>query len=945
MSWKQAYLMGMDSPPEPRAPIVNLRTFGGALLEGPQDLVAGAISQRRRLAVLSLLAASGSGISRDRLLGLLWPESGEERARHALSQLLHGLRRALGDDVIVANGAALRLNSSVVSSDVNDFANATAAGDDARAVSLYDGAFLDGFYLNGCPDFERWVDERRAALARQAEDAIERLAKRTSAAGGLVEAVEWWRRLAALRPLDSRVALSLMQARAAAGDRAGALHVARLHEALLHEELEAAPIPEIGEYVEALKLQMASPPAPASLDVAMSSHVTDAVAPAVAPPAFDGPRNRPPTTRSRFRFGGIAVAGIAGVGVALMLGLRATENPSAGAMRWLIIADVENTTGDSVFDRTIPVALAADLAQSPRIRVVAPDRIARALVRMRRPGPEPTLTEILAREIAQRDGVNLVAVPAINSAENGYELTARILDGTTGAVLGFSAVRANRRADVLDAIDRLGREVRRKLGESSRSINASTVALPLVTTASLDALKKFAEGSRAFRAARPDDARVLWTQAVTIDSSFAIAYANLGMLNYWNNMPTSGDSVYAIAFRHLAALPEREQVLIRASAKSWQGDHAGAAGLLKAFLAGHPDDFAALHDLGYQYFRLGQAADAVEVFTRVLAVDSLDYSVWINLASVEKTMKGPSEALHAYRRAFELAPMQLTANDNLNLEYARTYVLAGQPDSAAAVIAALAAAPDAPRRARALRSMAFLSAHTGGYADASTDLIQAIELNRTGAPGTSEVRNRLLLATILDARGRAREAAAQLDSADAVAARIDAEPTLLYWLGKAIARGGDVSRASRVLARLEAKVHPTSATDRVAVEALRGEVLIAGRKNTEGIEHLKLAFAVDSGRIVLESMAYGSAMAGDLERAAVLYARLGQGTDFGWEGQHYWRLAPYWLARVQERAGNAAFARAAYEQFISNWRPDADLHAVVDARERLARLRAREKGG
>ncbi|HTE46382.1 MAG TPA: BTAD domain-containing putative transcriptional regulator [Gemmatimonadaceae bacterium] len=941
----------MDSSPEPSpAPIVNLRTFGGTLLEGPHGVVTGALSQRRRLAVLSLLAASGTGISRDRLLGLLWPESDEDRARHTLSQLLHGLRRELADDVIIANGAALRLNSNIVSSDVSDFAAALATGDDARAVNLYRGVFLDGFYLNGCPDFERWVDERRATLARQAEDAIERLAKR-SGANSPTESAEWWRRLAALRPLDSRVALALMEALAVTGDRAGALQVARSHTAVLKEELDAAPIPEIAEYAESLRGETVASPTQSVAPVVASQRPPDSdalagTATGSAPIASAEPGFASRLKHSSFRFGALAVAAIALIGVALMLGLRAAADPSGSTPRWLLIADVENTTGDSVFDRTVPVALAAALVQSPRIRVVSPDRIGRALVRMRRPAEDVLLTEKLAREIAQRDGVPMVAVPAISRAENAYELTTRILDGSTGAVLGFSAVRAERRGDVLDALDRLGRDLRGKLGESSRSIRANTVPLPLVTTASLDALKKFAEGERAFRTARPEDARNLWTQAVAIDSAFAIACANLGMVEYWDNKPTTGDSLYALAFRHLGTLPERERVMIRSSARSWQGDHAGAAVLLTTFLADHPDDFGALRQLGYEYFRMGEATGAADAFTRVLAVDSLDYSVWINLASSEKLLHHYPRSVQAYRRAFTLAPMQLTANNNLNLEFARTFVLAGQPDSAAVVIAALAASPDAPRRARALRSTAFLSAYNGAYADASASLVQAIELNRTGAPGTSEVRNRLLLATMLDERGHSREAARQLDSAEAVAAHIDAETTLLYWLGKAVAREGDAPRASRILTRLEAKVHVTSATDRAALEALRGEVLMAERRPAEGLAHLKLAAQADSTSVVLESLAYGTATSGDLEGAVALYERLGRGNDFGWEGQHNWRVASYWLARVQERAGNAARARAAYEQFISQWRrPDADLHSVVDARERLARLRSREKGG
>ena len=939
----------MDSSARPSAPILRLRTFGGALLEGPRGLVTGAISQRRRLAVLSLLASSGGGISRDRLVGLLWPESNEEKARHALSQLLHGLRRELGDDVIAGSATSLQLNPEVVASDIHEFTTALASGEHALAAALYQGVFLEGFYLNGCPDFERWVEEKRAALAQQAEEAIEKLAKSAAASGNAIDAVEWWRRVAVLRPLDSRIALALMQASVAVGDRPGALQHARLHEALLRDHLDAALTPEIADYVETLRAEPAAtistaptaPTAPTSPAASAALRKTPAATRISTPVTVF----RPPR-RSRLRMGGIAVVCTAALGVALMLGVRETGNSAGAGQQSLIIADVENATGDSIFDRTVPVALAAALAQSPRIRVVSPERIARALVRMRRAGTEPVLTEKLAREIAQRDGVPVVVVPTINRADNSYELTTRILDGNSGAVLGFSTARAAGRLEVLDALDRLGRQLRRELGESGRSVRANSVALPLVTTASLEALKKYADGERAFRTAHRDEARILWTQAVAIDSAFAIAYANLGMLNFRDNKPAAGDSLYARAFAHLAPLPEREQIMIRASALSWQGDHAGSAKLLTTYVAEHPDDYGALRTVAYEFFRMRQSAEAVAAFTKVLAVDSMDYAVWINLASSEKQLGHLPESLRAYRRSFALAPAQLAANDNVNLEFASTFVLAGQPDSAAAVIAVLAAAPDVLRRARALRSKAFLAAFRGNYAEASADLTQAIDLSKSAAEGTSEVRNRLLLATMMDERGHAREAARELDSAYTAIERIDAEPTLLYWVGKSLARGGDVTRASRLLARLETKAHPNSATDRGALEALRGEVLIAKKQTADGLAHLQLASQADQGEIVLESLAYGTATSGDLTRAAPLYERLGRGIVFGSEAQHHWRLAPYWLARVQERAGNTPRARAEYERFIASWpRPDADLRSVSDARDRLARLLVRERGG
>ena len=52
--------------------------------------VAGAAAQPRRLAILALLARAGDrGLSREKVIGFLWPDSDEERARRLLSQAVY----------------------------------------------------------------------------------------------------------------------------------------------------------------------------------------------------------------------------------------------------------------------------------------------------------------------------------------------------------------------------------------------------------------------------------------------------------------------------------------------------------------------------------------------------------------------------------------------------------------------------------------------------------------------------------------------------------------------------------------------------------------------------------------------------------------------------------------------------------------------------------------
>ena len=125
----------------------QLRTLGGLTLLRDGVAVTGAAAQRRRLALLAILAAAGdTGCSRDKLLAMLWPESDTESARHALSQLLFLVKRDLRGGELFLGGAELRLNPLELSSDVEELERHVVAGDDAAAVALYRGPFLDGFH-------------------------------------------------------------------------------------------------------------------------------------------------------------------------------------------------------------------------------------------------------------------------------------------------------------------------------------------------------------------------------------------------------------------------------------------------------------------------------------------------------------------------------------------------------------------------------------------------------------------------------------------------------------------------------------------------------------------------------------------------------------------------------------------------------------------------------
>ncbi|HMH57370.1 MAG TPA: BTAD domain-containing putative transcriptional regulator, partial [Gemmatimonadales bacterium] len=248
-----------DHPEITELNVFRLNTFGRLFVERDGRRLTGAASQPRRLALLVLVAGAGEqGMTRDRLLGMLWSEADEERARKGLNQALYALRQEMGADEIFLGTRDLRLNSELVTSDLAAFTLAIRAGQLERATAEYIGPFLDGFHLSDAPEFERWLEEERAGLARDYATALQRLARRAAEGGDQMAAVEWSRKLAAQDPLNAQVAIGLMEALVAIGDRTGALQHARVYEVLLQQELEAPPDRQVVALAERIRQQSAA---------------------------------------------------------------------------------------------------------------------------------------------------------------------------------------------------------------------------------------------------------------------------------------------------------------------------------------------------------------------------------------------------------------------------------------------------------------------------------------------------------------------------------------------------------------------------------------------------------------------------------------------------------------------------------------------------------------
>ena len=235
----------------------SFRTLGTLELRSSSGDEPGAVlSSQKLVALLAYLAiARPRGLHRrDTLVGLLWPELDQERARAALRHAVYRLRRSLGADAIVSRGDEdIGIDPRVVQCDAAVFDDLLDAGSVADALALYLGDLLPGFFVSGSPEFDEWLEAERRSLRARASASAWAHAVQQAANGQAEEAVRWARRATELAPDDELLLRRALTLIADTGDRATALRQYEVFAKRLDTEYEAKPSAETRDLVEKLR--------------------------------------------------------------------------------------------------------------------------------------------------------------------------------------------------------------------------------------------------------------------------------------------------------------------------------------------------------------------------------------------------------------------------------------------------------------------------------------------------------------------------------------------------------------------------------------------------------------------------------------------------------------------------------------------------------------------
>ena len=533
---------------------LRLTVLGGLCVSSDAGLLVDGTVQRRHLALLAVLSVHWkTGISREKLAALLWPESDETNARNSLKQALHILRRELGPNV-VSGTTQLCLGLPPLTCDLVEFEERLAAKNLEDAVAVYAGGFVDGFHLgHDAEDFERWVDGERARLVRRHVEALETLAANAASVGDHRSALRWWIRLAELAPLESRFTEFAAKTLLTLGDLGGALRLVESHRAVLDRELFLPLGEPLERLTTAIRFAQRTQPAvwaPTSEPAPLSSvppTPTSAEKPAegetltsgaVSAVVLDPPR--PNLRRVRPVVATILLcvalaAGIASVAVAFRSPKKVTVD--ADRMRVAIIRAEEPNQSPASLDlsRSVSAGIAERLSASTSVKPVT---------HVSRQGTD-------MREVGRLAGARFVVSVSPVSNSNATEVD--LVDVATGEQLWGARQLPKTDSSRGTGVDALAERTATAVAVRLDPSMTNWIAQASQPT-TLDAYHEFASGLRLYNDFQPENASQHFVRAAR-DSQFTMALVLEAWSDIYAGKRTAADSVvHVLQSRRLAAL-------------------------------------------------------------------------------------------------------------------------------------------------------------------------------------------------------------------------------------------------------------------------------------------------------------------------------------------------------------------------------------------------------
>jgi serine/threonine protein kinase/tetratricopeptide (TPR) repeat protein len=318
----------------------------------------------------------------------------------------------------------------------------------------------------------------------------------------------------------------------------------------------------------------------------------------------------------------------------------------------IMLADIENTTGDPVFDGALKEGLAVTLGQSPFLDIFPEAHVRETLQLMQRE-PNEHVSEAVAREICQRQGLKAFLSGSIAPLGSHYVIMLKVVNAQSGDEIAREQTEAEGKERVLTALSQSAARLRERLGESLSSIHKFDAPIEQATTASLEALKAYSLGLEQANSGNYPKAIPFYERAVELDPKFALGYQALAreQLNsgFHNEAIASASKAYELRER----TSENEKLYI-----TLIYHRAVTHNLEKAIEVGeiwkqtYPRYWRTYHALADLYIDVGEFEKAAANGREAVRLNPKVAATYSNYAGALMYLNRFDEAEQIYRQAF-----------------------------------------------------------------------------------------------------------------------------------------------------------------------------------------------------------------------------------------------------------------------------------------------------
>ncbi|HYA97040.1 MAG TPA: hypothetical protein VEH49_03020, partial [Methylomirabilota bacterium] len=610
----------------------------------------------------------------------------------------------------------------------------------------------------------------------------------------------------------------------------------------------------------------------------------------------------------------------------------------------ILLAEFANSTGDTVFDGTLKQGLFVQIEQSPFLRTVPAQEIARTL-QMMGEKPDVRLTRALARQVCQRTGAAAEIEGSIASLGSQYVLGLEAIQCSTGNTLAVEQVQAERKEDVLKALTTAAGGLRRRLGESLPSLQRFDKPLAEATTPSLEALRAYTQGRELLNRGQNAEAIAFFQQAIATDPQFAMAHAVLGTAYVNAGDWRLGADQIAAAYQLRERTNEREKFSIAMQFHSFvEGDLASSGTVATEWEQDFPRDFVphnnasvGLMALGRYDLALAEALRAVELAPEIAVPRSNLVGNYISLDRLEEARAQANEAISRGREsaylAYALYLLAFRKGDAAEMER-QVRLAEGKPDTEDALLwldAETAAFHGQLRKSLVLDMRAAEVARRQKRED--TALIYAARMAYNSALLGQE-QNAVRLADGVLQRGPSRYASALVALSLALAHQLPRAQALADELAKSYPN--DTVLQTNLLPSIRAALAIRSgdpATAITALEASAGTEL--GNLSYQRMPNLCPAYF--RGRAFL-ARKNPAAAAAEFQKI-VNHPGVALNTPVA-------AMANLGMAQAKALSGDTAGALKYYENLLALWKDaDEDLPVFIQAKTEYFKIKAQESSG